>query len=197
MTRGGRKPSHYVISEACGQAPIDGALPRNHYRKKPVQLHRHRAIGEKNGMFRHGRHTPEAKELGKMLRTLARDGEALVATVMHALGKPPPVRIRRRVHVKRALRRWLPHGLPGRLRRRRPSNEPQAGHDRRRENAGAKASAEKGNDACLGGSALASRISMIMLRPHCIALRPKWPRHSPIGVAPGSIRRGTPPLFRG
>ena len=32
----------------------------------------------------------------------------------------------------------------------------QAGHDRRRENAGAKASAEKGNDACLGGSALTS-----------------------------------------
>jgi hypothetical protein len=61
--------------------------------------------GEKNGMYRHGRHTHAAKELSKFFREMARDGEALLAKTLnaHGLGRKLPARLRRRAHIKRAL----------------------------------------------------------------------------------------------
>src|SRR5215472_1618640 len=50
--------------------------------------------GERNGMFRHGRYTRRTKELGALMRKLARDGEAMVARVMDAHGLKPPVTLR-------------------------------------------------------------------------------------------------------
>jgi len=41
------------------------------------------------------------------MRKLARDGEAMVARVMDAHGLKPPVTLRRRTHVKRALAKAL------------------------------------------------------------------------------------------
>jgi len=58
-------------------------------------------------MFRHGRYTRRTKELGALMRKLARDGEAMVARVMDAHGLKPPVALRRRTHVKRALAKAL------------------------------------------------------------------------------------------
>jgi hypothetical protein len=60
--------------------------------------------GEKNGNFKHGRHTREAKEVGKFFRDLARAGETLLVRTLdaHGLGRKLPARLRRRTHVKRA-----------------------------------------------------------------------------------------------
>jgi hypothetical protein len=56
-------------------------------------------------MFKTGRYTREAKELGAMFRELARTGEALVAKTLdaHGLRRKIPARIRRRTHVRKAL----------------------------------------------------------------------------------------------
>jgi hypothetical protein len=60
-------------------------------------------LGDRNGNFKHGRFTREAKEVSKWARGMARDGETLLVTTLNAYGLKPPKRIRRRVHVKRAL----------------------------------------------------------------------------------------------
>jgi hypothetical protein len=59
--------------------------------------------GAKNGAFRTGRHTQEAKEVSTFFRELARGGEALLVRTLDAHGLKPPVPLRRRRHVKRAL----------------------------------------------------------------------------------------------
>jgi hypothetical protein len=60
-------------------------------------------FGAKNGAYRHGRFTKQTKELSKVMRELARAGEAMVARVMDAHGLKPPRAIRRRRHVKKAI----------------------------------------------------------------------------------------------
>jgi hypothetical protein len=62
-------------------------------------------VGEANGMFKHGRYTKQAKELGRLMRELAKTGEAMVARVMNQHGLKPPKAIRRKVHVRRALKK--------------------------------------------------------------------------------------------
>jgi hypothetical protein len=59
--------------------------------------------GAKNGAFRTGRHTRQAREVSALMRDLARTGEAFAARVMNQHGLKPPRAIRRRRHVKRAL----------------------------------------------------------------------------------------------
>jgi hypothetical protein len=60
-------------------------------------------LGARNGAFKTGRYTKEARELSALMRDLARTGEALTAATMHKAGLKPPRAIRRRRHVKRAL----------------------------------------------------------------------------------------------
>ena len=48
-------------------------------------------------------YTRKTKELSRFLRKMARDGEMLLVTTLHAHGLKPPVVLRRRTHVKRAL----------------------------------------------------------------------------------------------
>jgi hypothetical protein len=60
-------------------------------------------VGEANGMYRHGRHTRQAKEVGALMREIARTGEAFAARVMNQHGLKPPKAIRRRRHVKKAI----------------------------------------------------------------------------------------------
>ncbi len=60
-------------------------------------------FGARNGAYRHGRYTREAKEVSAFFREMAHDGEAMVARVMHKHGLKPPRAIRRRRHVKQAI----------------------------------------------------------------------------------------------
>jgi hypothetical protein len=55
-------------------------------------------------MFKHGRFTREAKQVSRVFRRMAKDGEAMVATVMSRHDLRPPKAIRRKAHVRRALR---------------------------------------------------------------------------------------------
>jgi len=52
--------------------------------------------GERNGAYKHGRYTRETKELRKMVRKLARDGEAMLATALSTLGVKKKRSARRR-----------------------------------------------------------------------------------------------------
>jgi hypothetical protein len=59
--------------------------------------------GEKNGKFKHGRFTKEAKRVSKFFREMAKDAHVLTATVMSRHDLRPPKALRRRTHVKQAL----------------------------------------------------------------------------------------------
>jgi hypothetical protein len=59
--------------------------------------------GELHPNFRHGKFSKLAKEVGVLVRQLARAADVKTATVMHAHGLKPLKAIRRRRHVKRAL----------------------------------------------------------------------------------------------
>jgi hypothetical protein len=61
-------------------------------------------LGARNGMYRTGKFTREAKELSKVVRELARTGEALLARTLdtHGLGRKLPATLRRRTHIRRA-----------------------------------------------------------------------------------------------
>src|SRR5258708_3472875 len=59
--------------------------------------------GEKNGAYKHGRFTKRAREVSQFFHAMARDGEAMVATVMHKHGLRPPRAIRRKASVRKAL----------------------------------------------------------------------------------------------
>jgi hypothetical protein len=59
--------------------------------------------GQANGMFRHGKYARETRELGRLMREIAREAEVLVAKTLRAHDLKPPKRLRRRTHVKRAL----------------------------------------------------------------------------------------------
>jgi hypothetical protein len=59
--------------------------------------------GERNGAYRTGRHTKEAKAVGRWARGLARDMEIMTATLLDRVGRRPPKRLRRKRHVRRAL----------------------------------------------------------------------------------------------
>jgi hypothetical protein len=61
-------------------------------------------LGQKNGMYRSGKYSKEARELGALVRALAKDADVLTATVMNRHGLRPVKALRRRRHVKRALR---------------------------------------------------------------------------------------------
>ena len=54
-------------------------------------------------MYRTGKHTKQTKALGRLMRKLAREGEALVARTMHEAGFRPLKAIRRKAHVRKAL----------------------------------------------------------------------------------------------
>ncbi len=60
--------------------------------------------GSRNGAYKHGRFTKQTKELGRMLRQMARDADVLTATTMNRVGLKPLKPLRRKTHVKRALR---------------------------------------------------------------------------------------------
>ena len=59
--------------------------------------------GERNGNFKTGRYTKQTRELGKLLRKMARDGETLLVTTLHRYGLKPPAVLRRRRHVRKAM----------------------------------------------------------------------------------------------
>jgi hypothetical protein len=59
--------------------------------------------GERNGMYRHGRYTREAKQVSKFFRQMAKDADVMTATVAHAHGFRPIKAIRRKAHVRKAL----------------------------------------------------------------------------------------------
>jgi hypothetical protein len=67
-------------------------------------------LGPKNGMFKTGRYSKEARELGTLMRELARTGEVFAATTMHRHGLRPLKAIRRKAHVKRALKKVKEEG---------------------------------------------------------------------------------------
>ncbi len=60
--------------------------------------------GSRNGAYRHGRSTREAKALSKHFREMAEDAEVFLATSLDAagLGRKIPVVYRRRTHIKKA-----------------------------------------------------------------------------------------------
>jgi len=60
--------------------------------------------GERHARFKHGRYSRKTKELGARMRGLAKAGEVLVATAMSRHGLKPPVALRRRKHVREALK---------------------------------------------------------------------------------------------
>jgi hypothetical protein len=60
--------------------------------------------GSRNGAYKHGRFTKEAREVRAWVRGLARDADVLTATAMRDVGLRPLRAIRRKAHVKRALR---------------------------------------------------------------------------------------------
>ncbi len=57
-------------------------------------------LGPKNGMWKGGRYSREAKELSALVRQIARDAHVLTATVMSRHGLRPVKAIRRRRHVR-------------------------------------------------------------------------------------------------
>jgi len=59
--------------------------------------------GERNGAYRHGRYTQEARAIVKHFRELAKAGEVFLATTLDRVGKKPPKVYRRRRHVVKAL----------------------------------------------------------------------------------------------
>jgi hypothetical protein len=59
--------------------------------------------GSRNGAYRHGRSTREAKRVSAFFREMRRDADELTATTMHAHGLKPVKAIRRKAHVRRAL----------------------------------------------------------------------------------------------
>jgi hypothetical protein len=61
-------------------------------------------LGERNGAYKHGKFTREARELSQVFRDLARAGEALLARTLdtHGLGRKLPAQLRRRAHVRKA-----------------------------------------------------------------------------------------------
>jgi hypothetical protein len=59
--------------------------------------------GERNGAYRTGKHTKQTKELGRLLRQMAKAADVLTATVMSRAGLKVLKPLRRRRHVRRAL----------------------------------------------------------------------------------------------
>jgi hypothetical protein len=59
--------------------------------------------GSRNGAYRTGKYTREAKAVSKYFRKMAKDGEALVGTLAGLLGTKPLEALRRKRHVRRAL----------------------------------------------------------------------------------------------
>jgi hypothetical protein len=60
-------------------------------------------LGEKNGAYKTGKYTQQTKELSRLMRDLAKTGEAMVAVAMRVAGLPVLKPIRRRAHVRKAL----------------------------------------------------------------------------------------------
>jgi hypothetical protein len=60
-------------------------------------------LGARNGAYKHGKFTREAREISKYFTELAKVGEELLAVTLDRLGKKPPKVYRRRRHVVRAL----------------------------------------------------------------------------------------------
>jgi hypothetical protein len=60
--------------------------------------------GAKNGMFKTGRYSREAKVLSAFFRELAKAGETLLARTLdtHGLSRKIPKVLRRRTHVRKA-----------------------------------------------------------------------------------------------
>jgi hypothetical protein len=61
-------------------------------------------VGERNGNFKSGRFTKQARELSQYFRKLARTAETVVALAAHRSGRKVPQVYRRRRHVQKALR---------------------------------------------------------------------------------------------
>jgi hypothetical protein len=61
--------------------------------------------GKRNGAYRHGKYTKEAKAVSAWARDLARDIDVFGAVTMTAAGGKPHRAVRRKVHVRKALAR--------------------------------------------------------------------------------------------
>jgi hypothetical protein len=78
------------------------AMPNGRFR-----MHGGRAggpTGSANGAYRTGRFTKQTREVSRAFRQMAKTGEQLAATAMRAHGLPVPKRLRRRAHVKKAVK---------------------------------------------------------------------------------------------
>jgi hypothetical protein len=60
-------------------------------------------FGERNGAFKHGRYSEQAKEKRAWVRGMVRAAETMLVTTSHRLGLKPLRAIRRKRHVKRLL----------------------------------------------------------------------------------------------
>jgi hypothetical protein len=60
--------------------------------------------GDQHPNYRGGKYSKQTKELSKVMRELARAGEALLARTLdtHGLGRKLPPTLRRRTHIRRA-----------------------------------------------------------------------------------------------
>jgi hypothetical protein len=67
-------------------------------------------LGARNGAYKTGKYTREAREVSALMRELARTGEVMTATVMNRHGVRPVKALRRRTHVKRALKKVKEEG---------------------------------------------------------------------------------------
>jgi hypothetical protein len=60
-------------------------------------------LGARNGAFKHGKFTQEARALSRAVRDLAKAADEFGARVMHAHGLKPIKALRRKASVRRAL----------------------------------------------------------------------------------------------
>jgi hypothetical protein len=111
------KPTQLWSSPRCGARTRSGAPCRSPAVKGRPKCRMHGCApgsggkrGRSNGRWKHGRFSAQAKEVSAFFRGMAKDGEALVARVMHKHGLRPPRGIRRKAHVRRALKKVKEEG---------------------------------------------------------------------------------------
>jgi hypothetical protein len=105
------KPTQLWSSPRCGARTRSGAPCRSPAVRDRPKCRMHGCApgsggppGERNGMYRTGRFTREAKALSRVVRDLAKAADEFGARVMHAHGLKPHRAVRRKRHVQRALR---------------------------------------------------------------------------------------------
>jgi hypothetical protein len=103
------EPEQLARARRCRARTRSGAVCRSPAVRGRTKCWRHAVrgsgalCGPRNGNYRHGRYTREAKAVSKWAREMARDAEVFLATTLNRLGKKPPKVYRRRRHVVLAL----------------------------------------------------------------------------------------------